>query len=93
MLFRSVGVLAKSGDRGGFARYHSRVRKLPEFSGELPAATMADELETPGEGQVRAMITYAGNPVLSTPDGAGHTGWSPSPSPPNPKATVPASAA
>ncbi len=51
-----------------FGRRHSRVRGLPEFYGELPVATLADEIETPGEGQIRALITVAGNPVLSTPD-------------------------
>ncbi|SCL14015.1 Anaerobic selenocysteine-containing dehydrogenase [Micromonospora nigra] len=47
-------------------RWVSRVRGLPEVKGELPVATLADEIETPGEGQVRALITIAGNPVLST---------------------------
>ncbi|GAA0968570.1 molybdopterin oxidoreductase family protein [Acrocarpospora macrocephala] len=51
-------------------RWHSRVRGLPEANGELPVATLADEIETPGEGQVRALITIAGNPVLSAPNGA-----------------------
>ncbi|MEV0001788.1 molybdopterin oxidoreductase family protein [Micromonospora sp. NPDC050980] len=51
-------------------RWHSRVRGLPETLGELPAATLVDEIEQPGEGQVRALVTVAGNPVLSTPDGA-----------------------
>jgi anaerobic selenocysteine-containing dehydrogenase len=46
------------------------VRGLPEFSGELPVATMAEEMDTPGPGQVRALVTSAGNPVLSTPNGA-----------------------
>lgn len=49
-------------------RSHSRVRSLPATFGELPAVCMAEEIETPGEGQIRAMITVAGNPVLSTPD-------------------------
>ncbi|MGH9026063.1 MAG: molybdopterin-dependent oxidoreductase [Acidimicrobiia bacterium] len=53
-----------------FGRRHSRVRGLPEVLGELPVVCMAEEIETPGEGQVRALITVAGNPVLSTPDGA-----------------------
>lgn len=53
----------------GHARWHSRVRKLPETLGDLPAAILAEEIETPGRGQVRAMVTYAGNPVLSTPNG------------------------
>jgi len=51
-----------------FGRRHSRVRNLPELYGELPVATMADEIETAGDGQIRALITVAGNPVLSTPD-------------------------
>ncbi|MBG0827293.1 molybdopterin-dependent oxidoreductase [Planomonospora sp. ID67723] len=50
-------------------RWHSRVRGLPEANGELPVATLADEIETPGEGQVRALVTVAGNPVLSAPNG------------------------
>jgi anaerobic selenocysteine-containing dehydrogenase len=53
-----------------FGRWKSRVRGLPEFGGEFPVATLADEIETPGDGQVRALITHAGNPVLSTPNGA-----------------------
>ncbi|HEV7747227.1 MAG TPA: molybdopterin-dependent oxidoreductase [Pyrinomonadaceae bacterium] len=55
--------------RGSFGRWHSRVRKLPEFGGELPVAALAEEILEPGDGQIRAMITSAGNPVLSTPNG------------------------
>ena len=51
-------------------RWHSRVRGLPEAIGELPVATLADEITTPGPGQVRALVTVAGNPVVSTPDAA-----------------------
>ena len=54
---------------GGFARHHSRVRGLPEFDRELPAAALAEEITTAGEGQIRALFTGAGNPVLSTPNG------------------------
>ena len=54
---------------GGHARWHSRVRGLAETNGELPVSTMAAEMLTAGEGQVRALITVAGNPVLSTPNG------------------------
>ncbi|MCV7344720.1 molybdopterin oxidoreductase family protein [Mycolicibacterium rhodesiae] len=56
----------------GFAtgRWRSRVSGHPEALSELPAVALAEEIETPGEGQVRAMITIAGNPVLSAPDGA-----------------------
>ncbi|MEV4375259.1 molybdopterin-dependent oxidoreductase [Streptosporangium sp. NPDC049644] len=50
-------------------RWHSRVRGLPEANGELPVATLADEIETPGEGQVRGLVMVAGNPVLSAPGG------------------------
>ncbi|MEV6363502.1 molybdopterin-dependent oxidoreductase [Nocardia asteroides] len=51
-------------------RWTSRVRGLPEVMGELPVATLADEIETPGDGQIRALVTVAGNPVLSAPSGA-----------------------
>jgi anaerobic selenocysteine-containing dehydrogenase len=53
----------------GHARWKSRVRGLPETLGDLPAACLAEEIETPGRGQIRALVTYAGNPVLSTPNG------------------------
>lgn len=46
-------------------RWHSRVRQLPEALGEFPVATLADEIVEPGPGQIRALITVAGNPVLS----------------------------
>ncbi|MBX2796705.1 MAG: molybdopterin-dependent oxidoreductase [Myxococcales bacterium] len=55
--------------RTGFARWRSRVRGLPEFSGELPTSTLSDEIETPGEGQVRGLFVWSGNPVLSAPNG------------------------
>jgi len=55
--------------RGSFARWHSRVRKLPEFAGELPVVTLAEEILTEGSGQIKALVTSAGNPVLSTPNG------------------------
>jgi anaerobic selenocysteine-containing dehydrogenase len=52
-----------------FGRRRSRVRGLPEVFGEFPIACLAEEIETPGEGQVRALITVAGNPALSSPNG------------------------
>ncbi|WP_020391567.1 molybdopterin-dependent oxidoreductase [Kribbella catacumbae] len=55
--------------RGHIGVWKSRVRSLPEFGGELPASVMAEEISTPGDGQIRAMVTIAGNPVLSTPNG------------------------
>jgi anaerobic selenocysteine-containing dehydrogenase len=53
----------------GLGRWYSRVRRLPETMGDLPSATLVDEIETPGDGQIRALITLAGNPVLSAPNG------------------------
>lgn len=55
--------------RPQFGRWHSRVRGLPESFGELPNAVMAEEILTEGEGQIKALITSAGNPVLSTTNG------------------------
>jgi anaerobic selenocysteine-containing dehydrogenase len=49
-------------------RWRSRVRGLPETFGELPVSCLAEEIETPGEGQVRALVTIAGNPALSAPN-------------------------
>ncbi|MET7365137.1 molybdopterin oxidoreductase family protein [Streptomyces sp. NPDC005566] len=55
----------------GFAlgRWASRVSGHPEAKGELPVVALAEEIETPGEGRIRALIVVAGNPVLSAPDG------------------------
>lgn len=50
-------------------RWHSRVSGHPEVLSEFPAAALAEEIDTPGDGQIRALITLAGNPVLSAPDG------------------------
>ncbi|MGD9622403.1 MAG: molybdopterin-dependent oxidoreductase [Mycolicibacterium sp.] len=61
------GQRAGRGFRTG--RWHSRVSGHPEVLSELPTAALAEEIETPGEGQIRALITIAGNPVLSAPDG------------------------
>ncbi len=69
--------LALTGARGsgtgrGFStgRSTSRVKGHPEVRSEFPIATLADEIETPGEGQVRALITLAGNPARSAPNSA-----------------------
>jgi anaerobic selenocysteine-containing dehydrogenase len=51
-----------------FGRWQSRVRDLPEVFGEIPVACLSEEIETPGEGQIRALITIAGNPARSTPN-------------------------
>lgn len=51
-------------------RRHSRVGGHPEVRSEYPVATLAEEITVPGEGQVRALVTVAGNPVLSIPHSA-----------------------
>ncbi|MFF3327136.1 molybdopterin oxidoreductase family protein [Streptomyces sp. NPDC002889] len=53
----------------GLGRWSSRVSGHPEAKGELPMAALAEEIETPGDGQIRALIAIAANPVLSAPDG------------------------
>ena len=67
--FDPVSAPASLSPRGSFARWHSRVRKLPEFTGEFPVVTLAEEILTEGPGQIKALVTSAGNPVLSTPNG------------------------
>jgi anaerobic selenocysteine-containing dehydrogenase len=61
--------LVSSTSGGHFNRWQSRVSGLPEYAGELPVSALAEEILSEGEGQVRALITVAGNPVLSTPNG------------------------
>jgi anaerobic selenocysteine-containing dehydrogenase len=74
MMFASPAVdLAKLaamiGQKGSFGTFKSRVRGLPEFNSELPAAALAEEIETEGKGKIFGLVTLAGNPVLSVPDG------------------------
>jgi anaerobic selenocysteine-containing dehydrogenase len=57
------------GFRAGGSR-QTRVRGLPSVLGEFPVATLAEEIDTPGEGRIRALVTVAGNPVLSTQNAA-----------------------
>ena len=64
----AIDIKRQKGFKSAHGRWHSRVRKLPEFEGELPVAVLAEEMMTPGEGQVKALVTYAGNPALSTPN-------------------------
>ncbi|GAA3558711.1 molybdopterin oxidoreductase family protein [Marinobacter xestospongiae] len=64
-----VGLGAMAGQAGHIGRRHSRVQGLPEFGGEFPASTMAEEMLTPGDGQIRGFVCLAGNPVLSSPNG------------------------
>ena len=70
----AIDVLAAAGGMGiglgSYGRWKSRVRGLPEFGGELPVVTLAEEILTEGPGQIRGMVTMAGNPVLSTPGGS-----------------------
>ncbi len=65
----AVDLTRAYGSKGHYGKFRSRVRGLPEFGNELPVATLAEEILTEGEGRVRALITFAGNPVLSTPNG------------------------
>ena len=51
-----------------YGRYHTRVSNCPEVAGEFPVTALAEEIETPGDGQIRALVCFAGNPVVSNPD-------------------------
>jgi anaerobic selenocysteine-containing dehydrogenase len=64
----AVDIVGSTGT-GTRGRFHSRVSGHPEVLGEFPAVAMAEEIATPGQGQVRILVTVAGNPVLSIPDG------------------------
>jgi anaerobic selenocysteine-containing dehydrogenase len=64
-----VKLLSVLGLAGSFNRWRSRVQQLPEFGGDLPVAALAGEIDTAGEGRMRAIVTMAGNPVLSSPNG------------------------
>ncbi|WP_079122627.1 molybdopterin oxidoreductase family protein [Streptomyces abyssalis] len=68
---RPAGAGAAAGRGFELGRWHSRVSGHPEAKRELPVVALAEEITTPGEGRVRALITLAGNPVLSAPDGEG----------------------
>ncbi len=57
-----------SGSGTDYGTFHSRLRQLPGAFNQLPSVCLAEEIETPGEGQIRGLITIAGNPVLSAPD-------------------------
>lgn len=60
-----------AGPGKGFSlgRWHSRVSGHPEAKAELPLSALAEEIDTPGEGRIRALVSIAANPVLSAPDG------------------------
>ena len=57
----------QTADGWEFGRFHSRVSGAPEVLGQFPVGCLAEEIETPGEGQIRALISVAGNPVVSAP--------------------------
>ena len=65
----AVDLTRAYGSTGHYDRFRSRVRGLPEFGNELPVAALAEEMLTEGDGRIRALATFAGNPVLSTPNG------------------------
>ena len=54
--------------KGSLGTFTSRVRGLPAFAGEYPVACLAEEILTPGDGQIKAMVIGAGNPVVTTPN-------------------------
>ncbi|WP_299071630.1 molybdopterin oxidoreductase family protein [uncultured Paraglaciecola sp.] len=64
----AADLLPHSG-RGSIGNFHTRVRNLPAFAGEFPVSALAEEITTPGEGQIKAMVIGAGNPILTTPNG------------------------
>ncbi len=73
MLFaRGVIPLEEMGEKAGkmtYATARSRIGDLPEVISTYPAALIAEEILTPGDGQLRAMFVTAGNPVLTVPNG------------------------
>jgi len=64
-----VAFTARANEKGYFGRHHTRVSGWPDFSGEFPVSALAEEILTEGEGQIKALISIAGNPVLSAPNG------------------------
>jgi len=56
------------GESVSYNRWQSRVSGYPEVLGQMPCAVLAEEIETPGAGQIRALFCFAGNPVVSNPD-------------------------
>lgn len=66
---RPAGSPPEPGKGFTLGRWRSRVSGHPEAKAEFPTAALAEEIRTPGKGRIRALITLAGNPVLSAPDG------------------------
>lgn len=64
-----VAMTSRKGKARTYPERRSRVSGLPLYNGEFPIAVMAEEMETAGEGQIKALVTVAGNPVLTAPNG------------------------
>ncbi|MCW8843920.1 MAG: molybdopterin-dependent oxidoreductase [Rhodobacteraceae bacterium] len=64
-----VGLTPRKGKERTYPERRSRVSGQPLYNGEYPVSVMAEEMETPGEGQIKALVTIAGNPVLTAPNG------------------------
>jgi anaerobic selenocysteine-containing dehydrogenase len=69
MLTQPANDIIKITGNGGSHRWASRVSQRPEVLGEFPVGVLAEEILTPGDDQIKALITIAGNPVLSNPNG------------------------
>jgi len=67
--FDHVMASPKKGKRSSYGRYQSRVSGKPYYNSEFPVSILSEEIETPGEGQIKGLLVIAGNPVLSTPNG------------------------
>ncbi|SPJ28756.1 molybdopterin oxidoreductase family protein [Falsiruegeria mediterranea] len=64
-----VGMTSRKGKHRTYPERRSRVSGQPLYNGEFPVSVMAEEMETPGAGQIKALVTVAGNPVLTAPNG------------------------
>ncbi|WP_299355877.1 molybdopterin-dependent oxidoreductase [uncultured Shimia sp.] len=64
-----VGMTSRKGQERTYPERRSRVSGQPLYNGEFPVSVMAQEMETPGEGQIKALVCVAGNPVLTAPNG------------------------
>ncbi len=64
-----MGLTPRKGKERTYPERRSRVSGQPLYNGEYPVSVMAEEMETPGEGQIKALVTIAGNPVLTAPNG------------------------
>lgn len=67
--FDYTGMTSRKGKTRTYPEARSRVSGQPLYNGEFPVSVMAEEMETPGDGQIRALLTVAGNPILTAPNG------------------------